>query len=120
MGKIELSIYSLLLCGSIVIVPGVGNTRPEEPHTTWAAAGSGAVIFAPQGGEAVEATAGSTEWPEVGQKISEEERERRVQVCERQLAACRKTCRESKQGPSCYAGCSEKLGQCMKKIPYAE
>jgi hypothetical protein len=50
--------------------------------------------------------------------ISEEERERRVQVCEREFEACRDWCTSTKGGRDCYAECSEKIGRCMKKIPY--
>jgi hypothetical protein len=50
--------------------------------------------------------------------ISAEERERRVQVCEREYEACRDWCTATKGGRNCYAECGEKLGRCMKKIPY--
>jgi len=120
MGKIALSIYVLLLHGLPSMASGVDNIQPEEPHSTRATSGSRAMIFALQGGAALEAAAGSTDLPQVTPMISDEERERRVQVCERQLAACRGRCRDSKQGPNCYAECSEKMGQCMKKIPYAD
>ena len=58
--------------------------------------------------------------PMGGARISEEERERRVQVCERQFEACRDQCARFKQGAPCYRKCSDKLAECMKDIPYAE
>ncbi|MRG95363.1 hypothetical protein [Polyangium spumosum] len=53
-------------------------------------------------------------------RISEEERERRVQECETLFEACRDWCTRGKLGARCYAECSRKLADCMKKIPYAE
>lgn len=39
--------------------------------------------------------------------ISEDERERRVQVCERAFEDCRDWCTRTKGGGSCYAECSK-------------
>lgn len=52
--------------------------------------------------------------------ISEDERERRVQVCERAFEDCRDWCTRTKAGQPCYKECSKKLGECMKDIPYAD
>lgn len=54
------------------------------------------------------------------QGISDEERERRVQVCERGWEACMDWCKSSKGGHVCEEGCSRKLSDCMKNIPYAK
>jgi hypothetical protein len=52
--------------------------------------------------------------------ISEDERERRVQVCERAYEDCRDWCTRTKGGGDCYAECAKKLAACMKDIPYAD
>ena len=50
--------------------------------------------------------------------ISAEERERRVQVCERAWEACLDWCRRTKQSGACREKCANDLADCMKEIPY--
>lgn len=50
--------------------------------------------------------------------ISAEERERRVQVCERAWEACLDWCKRTKQSGVCREKCTRDLSDCMKEIPY--
>jgi hypothetical protein len=87
---------------------------------------------APSGGEALvrgdleqvavaPATSDSTASGRIGE-MSDEEKERRRQVCDRELQWCRERCQDSYRDPgkrsSCYSECSNKYAACLKPIPY--
>jgi len=109
MAKLILGLGALVLYGSLGVASGVGDVRPESPASSLTS--MGADPREPElSGDAVIRTGG----------ISEEERERRVQECETLFEACRDWCTRGKLGRQCYAECSQKLGDCMKKIPYAD
>lgn len=95
---------ALFLYGSLGVASGVGGVQepltPTEANTREPGLCEGGVVQ----------TGG----------ISEEERERRVQECETLFEACRDWCTRGKLGAGCYAECSRKLADCMKKIPYAD
>jgi hypothetical protein len=119
MAKVILGLGALFLYGSLGMASGVGEIRTEETRPSLTLAGTGAREVESEGGATVETAAGSTGQPIVGQRISEEERERRVQECERLYEACYDWCSRSKGGPKCYTECSKKNTECMGKIPYA-
>ncbi|UQA56730.1 hypothetical protein [Polyangium aurulentum] len=112
MAKLVLGLAALFLCGSMGMDSGAEN--PSLPVD-----GASARQVVPELGEVVETSAGSAGRPIVGGRISEEERERRVQECERLYEACYDWCSRSKGGPKCYTECSKKNTECMEKIPYA-
>ena len=51
------------------------------------------------------------------QEMSDEEKERRRQVCDNEEAFCRDWCDRSEQGQECYKKCWDKYVECLKKIP---
>ena len=51
------------------------------------------------------------------QDMSDEEKERRRQVCDNEEAYCRDWCGRSKQGQECYKKCWDDYVECLKKIP---
>lgn len=109
MAKLVLGLGALFLYGSLGVASGVGNIRPESPGSSLTSTGTDPKKTVDRGDTAV---------PTGG--ISEEERERRVQECETLFEACRDWCTRGKLGRKCYAECSTKLADCMKKIPYAD
>ncbi len=50
-------------------------------------------------------------------EMSDDEKERRRQVCDNEEAACRDWCARSKQGQECYKKCWNNYVECLKKIP---
>ena len=79
------------------------------------AATSGAFASTQDGAEVARNVDGQTV---EGLGISEEERERRVLVCERPHETCRDWCTATRGGQECYKDCSKANAACMKKIPY--
>ncbi len=110
---------ALVLYGSYSIALPVGAIREDQLHPSLTGVQSDEIDLAPLG-DAVAAAVSSTERPTTAQKISEEERERRVQVCERRLAACGALCTNPKEYRTCHSRCMAKMAECMKNIPYAE
>ncbi|MDI1433225.1 hypothetical protein [Polyangium sorediatum] len=109
MAKLILGLGALVLYGSFGMASGVADVRPESPASSLTSTEAD-----PREPEIREGAAVRTGG------ISEEERERRVQECETLFEACRDWCTRGKLGRQCYAECSAKLGDCMKKIPYAD
>lgn len=106
--NLVMGLGTLLLCASLGFTSGVAqvqdNAGDEEPKFS-PTSPEGALAFAHE--NPVEL-------------ISADERERRVQVCERAFEDCRDWCTRTKGGGGCYAECSKKLAACMKDIPYAD
>jgi hypothetical protein len=104
MEKSLLGIAALLLSCSLGIAASAEPTQQETQRP--------ALTFADS------STREDTATP-LGEGISEEERERRVQECETLYEHCYDWCSRSKGGPACYNDCSKKNTECMGKIPYA-
>lgn len=109
MAKLILGVGALFLYGSLGVASGVGDLHPEPSHRSLTILELDTKEPGFHDGDAIQTN-----------RISEEERERRVQECETLFEACRDWCTRGKLGARCYAECSRKLADCMKKIPYAE
>jgi len=115
MTKLIAILGALLLVGSLGARPVEGDVRREPLSAPGALGGEAHARADLEEVAATQAKSGSTVSVPIGQ-MSEEEKERRRQVCDREFEACRDWCTRSKGGRSCYEKCSIKLGDCMKPI----
>jgi hypothetical protein len=107
--KLTMSFAALVLYGSLGMASGISHHAPREEPSVPVTLPANVPADARADGSCEDAT----------RMISEEERERRVKVCERAWEDCRDWCTRTKGGASCYEECSKRLGECMKDIPYA-
>ncbi|MBK8257630.1 MAG: hypothetical protein IPK82_33790 [Polyangiaceae bacterium] len=99
MFKVISALGALFLYGSLGIAPWGVDARSEQHSSPWTSPP------VPKNPDCL---------------ISEEERERRVKVCEKEFEDCRDWCTRTNGGRDCYSKCSDKIAECMKQIPYAD
>jgi hypothetical protein len=117
MAKLMALLGALLLVGSLGAAPVDGDVRREPLSASGPLGGEAHASAALEEVAAAQAKSDSTGTGRIGE-MSEEEKERRREACMRENQVCCDECRRNKWGQSCYKECSEKLGRCMKPIPY--
>ena len=121
MAKLIVSLGALLY-GSLGMASGVSDIRQEPPRLSLTLAADVPTEAGPQGAVTVQALASSTgRRPVVPQEMSEEEKDRRRDVCARQHDYCYDWCGRSTkfrtaERERCNKGCVDQLVDCMKQI----
>jgi hypothetical protein len=115
MTKLIAALGALFLFGSVGTTPAGGDVCQVPLSAPAPLRGEAHAIAALEEVAVAYAKSGSTGAGRVGE-MSDEEKERRRQVCERENQFCCDRCRDYKKGSDCYAECSRKLGECMKPI----
>jgi hypothetical protein len=98
MEKKLLGVCGFLLFGTFGMLSGVAQVHDDEPDAsseTSALQGDGLQR----------------------QEMSDEEKERRREECQRSFDYCVDWCDRTKGGKKCEAECMKKIEECMKKIP---
>ncbi len=93
-----LGVCAFLLFATFGMLSGVAQAHHEEPIAS---------------GETIASQGDGLQ----RQEMSDEEKERRRQVCDNEEAFCRDWCDRSKQGQECYKKCWANYVECLKKIP---
>lgn len=121
MRKLMLGAGLLFLFGSLRTTLAAEKVHREEARASSMIAHLSAIDSGSSSRALMKLGSGSTGRPIVGggEKISDEERERRVQVCEKQWEQCMDWAKRSKGRAVTRKECMDQLEQCMKDIPYA-
>ncbi|HZH98010.1 MAG TPA: hypothetical protein VEX38_03490 [Fimbriimonadaceae bacterium] len=121
MAKLIAGLGALLLFGSFGVASAGGDVRAETLDASEPLGGKAGVRAGRAEAAVALATSNSTKPIQVGE-MSDEEKERRRDVCVRQFHACESRCWSSKKKGSeftiCREACVRTLSSCMKAIPY--